>query len=87
LPEQRGLFDDLHPDPADIRARHLGMLLLVRVTADSYAWMEEDHATVRRLGVPLSFPHAELEHVLHKVLRAGQRVAICDPPEPREAKR
>jgi hypothetical protein len=85
---QRGLFDDPPPPPtpAELRARHPGMLLLMRLPADHYAWMEEDQDVVQRLGVPLRFHQAELERVLRHVLRAGHRVAICDSPEsePRE---
>jgi hypothetical protein len=81
---QRGLFDDPRDD---LRARHPGMLLLMRLPQDNYAWMEEDHDVVKRLGVPLRFHQADLEQVLRQVLRTGQRVAIIDaldsnPTEP-----
>ena len=63
---------------AEIRARYPGMLLLVRTSPESYQWMDEDRATVARLGVAASVSHHDLESVLRKVLRAGHRVAVCE---------
>jgi hypothetical protein len=81
---QRGLFDEPTPEQirenkrAELRARHPGMLVLLRVSLESYQWMEEDQAAVEQLGVPVIVPHNDLESVLRKVLRAGCRVAICE---------
>jgi hypothetical protein len=81
MPTQKGLFDDETPSTpaakpslpqrandrlAELRARHPGMLLLFRLSSESYRWLEEDHAAVQLLGVPLSFSWRELEYVLRK---------------------
>jgi hypothetical protein len=88
MPEQRGLFDEQPPTPAAlsdpqvraaIRARHPGMLILVRLSPERYEWMDEDRETVARLGLGPDVPVSELQNVLRKVLRAGHRVAIAEP--------
>jgi hypothetical protein len=86
MPQQRGLVDESDQpsisDPrvrAEIRARHPGMLILLRLSPEHYEWMDEDREVVARLGLGPAVPAAELESVLRKVLRAGLRVAIAEP--------
>ncbi len=71
----------------DARQRHPNMLLLFRA-GDSYELYGEDAETAAKLlglslttqqGIPMAgFPHNALESHLHVLLRAGQRVAVCD---------
>jgi DNA mismatch repair protein MutS len=72
------------------KARHPNMLLLFR-WGDFIELFDADAETAARLlGLTLTrrdqrpmagFPHHALEAYLHKLLKAGQRVAICDPAE------
>src|SRR5262245_49403478 len=75
----------------DARARHPGMLLLFRM-GDFYELFDADaELAARLLGLTLTsrdktvpmagFPHHQLENYLHKLIQAGQRVAICDQVE------
>jgi DNA mismatch repair protein MutS len=75
----------------EAKARHPGMLLLFRM-GDFYELFEDDaEVAARVLGLTLTsrdktipmagFPHHSLETHLHKLLRAGHRVAICDQVE------
>ena len=75
----------------EAKARHPGMLLLFHA-GDFYELFEEDAETAARtIGLTLTtrsdgekqiamagFPHNCLEAYLHKLLKAGLRVAICD---------
>jgi len=78
-----------------IKAKHPGALLLFRV-GDFYETFGEDAIkTSQILGIVLTkrgtgpngalelagFPHHSLENYLSKLVRAGQRVAICDQLE------
>lgn len=78
-----------------IKAKHPGALLLFRV-GDFYETFGEDAVkTSQILGIVLTkrgagsasetelagFPHHSLENYLSKLVRAGQRVAICDQLE------
>ena len=78
-----------------IKAKHPGALLLFRV-GDFYETFGEDAVkTSRILGIVLTkrkngaaaeidlagFPHHSLETYLPKLVRAGQRVAVCDQLE------
>ncbi|MFN5734569.1 MAG: DNA mismatch repair protein MutS, partial [Flavobacteriales bacterium] len=78
-----------------IKAKHPGALLLFRV-GDFYETFGEDAIkTSRILGIVLTkrkngaaaeielagFPHHSLETYLPKLVRAGQRVAVCDQLE------
>lgn len=85
---------------AAIKARYSGALLLFRV-GDFYETFGEDAVTASRiLNITLTkrgsgsasevalagFPHHALDSYLPKLVRAGQRVAICDQLEdPKEA--
>src|SRR4051812_26273392 len=81
----------------DAKERHPGMLLFFRM-GDFYELFDQDaELAARVLGLTLTsrdktipmagFPHHQLESYLHKLLRAGQRVAICDQVEdPAQAK-
>src|SRR5262249_21736191 len=71
------------------KEKHPGMLLLFRI-GDFYEVFDEDAETAHKLlGLTLTtrdrtttmagFPHHQLEAYLHKLLQAGQRVAICEP--------
>ena len=73
------------------KERHPNMLLLFRV-ADFYELYGEDaEIAARILGLTLTsrdrtlamagFPHHQLETYLHRLLKAGQRVAICEQVE------
>ena len=73
------------------KERHPNMLLLFRV-ANSYELFGEDAETAAKiLGLTLTsrdrtvsmagFPHHQLETYLHRLLKAGQRVAICEQVE------
>ena len=73
------------------KARHPNMLLLFRV-GDFYELFGEDAETAAKiLGLTLTsrdrtlsmagFPHHQLETHLHRLLKAGQRVAICEQVE------
>jgi DNA mismatch repair protein MutS len=83
-----------------IKARYAGALLLFRV-GDFYETFGEDAVTASRiLNITLTkrangsasevalagFPHHSLDNYLPKLVRAGQRVAICDQLEdPKDA--
>ena len=85
-----------------IKAKYPGALLLFRV-GDFYETFGEDAVTAARiLGIVLTkrgngsesetelagFPHHSLETYLPKLVRAGQRVAICDQLEdPKQTKK
>ncbi len=79
----------------DIKARYPDAVLLFRV-GDFYETFGEDaHISSRVLGITLTkrsngsassvdlagFPHHSLETYLHKLVKAGYRVAICDQLE------
>src|SRR5260370_22619231 len=75
----------------EAKERHPGMLLLFRM-GDFYELFDaDDEAAARLLGLTLTsrdktvpmagFPHHQLENYLHKLIQAGQRVAICDQVE------
>jgi DNA mismatch repair protein MutS len=84
-----------------LKQEHPGAVLLFRV-GDFYETFGEDAVTASRiLGITLTkrgagsssetplagFPHHSLDNYLPKLVRAGQRVAICDQLEnPKEAK-
>ena len=89
--EQTPLMKQYH----QIKAKHPGALLLFRV-GDFYETFGEDAVkTSRILGIVLTkrkngaaaeidlagFPHHSLETYLPKLVRAGQRVAVCDQLE------
>src|SRR5262249_53094332 len=70
---------------------HPGMLLLFRM-GDFYETFDDDAERIAKLlgltltsrdkQVPMAgFPHHQLEQYLQKLLRAGQRVAVCDQVE------
>jgi DNA mismatch repair protein MutS len=81
----------------EAKDRHPGMLLLFRM-GDFFELFDGDAETAAKvLGLTLTsrdktipmagFPHHQLESYLHKLLRAGHRVAICDQVEdPAQAK-
>ena len=73
------------------KERHPDMLLLFRM-GDFFELFGQDAETAHKLlGLTLTtrdrtltmagFPHHQLEVYLHKLLREGQRVAICEPVE------
>lgn len=73
------------------KEKHPNMLLLFRV-GDFYELFEQDAETAHKLlGLTLTtrdrtitmagFPHHQLEAYLHKLLKEGQRVAVCEPAE------
>ena len=73
-----------------LKAKHPDAVLLFR-TGDNYVAYKEDAQTVSRiLGLDVeqgnkadtvSFPYGDLDFHLPKLIRAGQRVAICDQLE------
>ena len=75
----------------EAKERHPGMLLLFRM-GDFFELFDDDAETAAKvLGLTLTsrdkttrmagFPHHQLENYLHKLLRTGHRVAICDQVE------
>lgn len=70
------------------KGKHPGMLLLFRI-GDFYEVFGEDADDAHKLlGLTLTsrdgttmagFPHHQLETYLHKLLKEGRRVAVCDP--------
>jgi len=73
------------------KEKHPNMLLLFRM-GDFYELFDHDAETAHKLlGLTLTtrdrtlamagFPHHQLEVYLHKLLKEGQRVAICEPVE------
>src|ERR1051325_1555366 len=79
----------------EIKARYPDAVLLFRV-GDFYETFNEDAVTASRvLGITLTkrsngaassvdlagFPHHSLDTYLHKLVKAGYRVAICDQLE------
>jgi hypothetical protein len=77
----------------EAKERHPGMLLLFR-RGDFYELFEQDAETAAKvLGLTLTsrdntmsmagFPHHSLEGYLHKLLKDGHRVAICEPVDER----
>ena len=73
------------------KERHPNMLLAFRC-GDFYELFGEDAETASKiLGLTLTsrdrilpmagFPHHQLETYLHRLLKAGQRVAICEQVE------
>ena len=71
------------------KEKHPDMLLLFRM-GDFYELFDQDAETAHKiLGLTLTtrdreitmagFPHHQLEAYLHKLLKAGLRVAVCDP--------
>src|SRR5438445_3602570 len=81
----------------EAKDRHPGMLLFFRM-GDFFELFDGDaELAAKVLGLTLTsrdktipmagFPHHQLENYLHKLLRAGHRVAICDQVEdPAQAK-
>jgi DNA mismatch repair protein MutS len=67
--------------------KHPGMLLLFRI-GDFYELFDQDAEKVSKLigltltsrnGFPMcGFPHHQFEAYLHKLLKEGQKVAICE---------
>jgi DNA mismatch repair protein MutS len=75
----------------EAKARHPGMLLLFRM-GDFFELFDADAElaakvlgltlTSRDKSIPMAgFPHHQLDNYLHKLLRAGHRVAVCDQVE------
>jgi hypothetical protein len=80
----------------EAKEKHPDMILLFRI-GDFYEVFDEDAETLHKvLGLTLTtrdqtvsmagFPHHQLEAYLHKLLKAGLRVAICDQVEESLAK-
>src|SRR6266581_4526934 len=75
----------------EAKDRHPGMLLLFRMGDFYELFFEDAELAARLLGLTLTsrdktvamagFPHHQLENYLHKLIQAGQRVAICDQVE------
>ena len=75
----------------EAKEKHPDMLLLFRI-GDFYELFGEDAETAHKLlGLTLTtrdqtltmagFPHHQLEAYLHKLLKEGRRIAICDQVE------
>ena len=80
----------------EAKEKHPDMLLLFRM-GDFYELFDQDAETAHKiLGLTLTtrdqeikmagFPHHQLEAYLHKLLKAGLRVAVCDQVEDSLAK-
>lgn len=72
------------------KARHPGMVLLFRVGDFFELFGEDAEIAAKHLGLTLTrrdelsmagFPHHSLEQYLQRLLKAGLRVAICEPVE------
>lgn len=79
---------------AEMKAKHPDVLLLFRVGNFYEAYRDDARTTSEILGITLTrrrndgesyymagFPRQALETYLPKLIRAGQRVAICDGEE------
>ena len=86
-----GSRDTLMQQYRAAKEKHPDMLLLFRM-GDFYELFDQDAETAHKLlGLTLTtrdrtlsmagFPHHQLEVYLHKLLKEGQRVAICEPVE------
>jgi predicted peroxiredoxin len=75
----------------EAKEKHPDMILLFRI-GDFYEVFDKDAATLHTvLGLTLTtrdqsvamagFPHHQLETYLHKLLKAGLRIAVCDQVE------
>lgn len=75
----------------EAKEKHPGMILIFRM-GDFYEAFDDDSETLHKvLGLTLTtrdqaipmagFPHHQLEAYLHKLLKAGLRVAVCDQVE------
>lgn len=74
-----------------IRNKYPGAVVLLKISGDYTAF--GDHAeiihrltghcltTLPGMGTICSFPIAETDSVLHKLVKAGHKVAICEPLE------
>ncbi len=91
IPPSNGSRDALMQQYRAAKEKHPDMLLLFRM-GDFYELFDQDAATAHKLlGLTLTtrdrtlsmagFPHHQLEVYLHKLLKEGQRVAICEPVE------
>lgn len=82
------------PQRMELHARHPACLLLFRI-GDFYELFDENARTVSALcGLPLTvrqpkgeaetpmagFPYHQLDTYLKKLIRSGQRVALCETP-------
>src|SRR6516165_1643061 len=75
----------------EAKERHPGMLLLFRMGDFFELFGDDAHVAARVLQLTLTsrdktipmagFPHHALETHLHKLLKAGHRVAVCDQVE------
>jgi len=96
-PETPAMSTPMMQQYREAKERHPGMLLFFRM-GDFYELFEEDAVLAAKLlGLTLTsrdksiamagFPHHQLENYLHKLLKAGHRVAVCDQVEdPAQAK-
>ena len=91
MPPSSGNRDALMQQYRAAKEKHPNMLLLFRM-GDFYELFDQDAETAHKLlGLTLTtrdrtlvmagFPHHQLEVYLHKLLKEGQRVAICEPVE------
>ena len=91
VPPSNGSRDALMQQYCAAKEKHPDMLLLFRM-GDFYELFDQDAETAHKLlGLTLTtrdqtlsmagFPHHQLEVYLHKLLKEGQRVAICEPVE------
>lgn len=91
IPPSNGSRDTLMQQYRAAKEKHPDMLLLFRM-GDFYELFDQDAETAHKLlGLTLTtrdrtlvmagFPHHQLEVYLHKLLKEGQRVAICEPVE------
>jgi hypothetical protein len=64
---------------AQLKAHHKGALLLFHDGPIGSFPDREQAELVRSLGVPVRFPWTQLEQHMKTLLRAGHRIAICEP--------
>ena len=72
----------------NLKRRYPDAILIFRTESDYQCYNEDAEITTQVLGITLikrakksllSFPHSMLDKYLPKLVRAGHRVAICEP--------
>lgn len=74
-----------------IRHKYPGAVVLLKIAAD-YTAYQEDAELIQQLtgnsitalpgmGNTCRFPIGEIDSILHKLVKAGNKVALCDPLE------
>ena len=72
-----------------IRRKYPGAVVLLKIAADYTAFQEEAELIQQLTGSPIThlpeigntccFSMAKIDSILHKLVKAGNKVAICEP--------